>query len=448
MAPDEPMTRATVVRAAPADPAETELEIVVVEGPDAGLRRLLDPSAPRFFVGTSPASDLRLGDETVSRRHVVLERVGKRTRLLDGGSTNGTLVDGVLVRDAFVRAGQLVRLGATTLRLEAAREARAAPLPSAIQFGRVYGASPPMRRLYPVFDRLAATRVPLVIEGETGTGKENLAEALHEASAEKGPFVVFDCTAVAPTLVEAELFGHERGAFTGAVESRPGLFELADGGLLFIDEIGDLDLALQPKLLRALERQEIRRVGGARPIAVNVRIVAATRRNLDREVEEGRFRDDLYHRLAVARVELPPLRDRTGDVSLLARLFVEQLGAPREILTPELCARLEAHGWPGNVRELRNTVARLVALGELGLGAPGGAGRAPSGARDPDWVEELLASGLAFPEARRRCLELFEQRYVERVLGEHGGSVARAAEASGVSDRYFRMVRARTSKDG
>jgi len=282
-----------------------------------------------------------------------------------------------------------------------------------------------------------------VIEGETGTGKENLAESLHQSP---GPFVVFDCTAVSASLVEAELFGHERGAFTGAVTSRPGMFELADGGTLFLDEIGDLALALQPKLLRAIERREIRRVGGQKSITVNVRIIAATRRNLDREVEEGRFRDDLFHRLAVARIELPPLRERTGDVGLLARLFVEQLGGPPTLLTKDMLSRLEAYSWPGNVRELRNSIARLIALGEIHLNAPDEQPADPVKGGDPDWIAQLLEEDLPFPIARRRCQELFEQRYVDRLLEKHGGSIGRAAEASGVSERYFRLVRARTAR--
>jgi DNA-binding NtrC family response regulator len=443
-APEDQGTRATEVHALPPPEAEVAFKLSVVEGPDTGRTLVLEPNAPRTLVGTGPACDLCLSDETVSRRHVVFERQGRRTRILDPGSTNGTFVDGIQVRDAFVSGGELVRLGRTAIRLEPIARTAAPPLTTAIQFGKVYGASHAMRRLYPLFERLAQNEVHLVIEGETGTGKENLAESIHETSRRGGPFVVFDCTAVSPTLVEAELFGHERGAFTGAVSSRPGMFELADGGTLFLDEIGDLSLDLQPKLLRAIERREIRRVGGQRPITVNVRIIAATRRNLDREVEEGRFRDDLFHRLAVARLELPPLRERSEDVALLARLFVEQMGAPPSVLSRDVLSRLEAYSWPGNIRDLRNAIARLVALGEIHLTAPDEQRESIPHGPDPDWIEQLLEGDLPFPVARRRCQELFEQRYVERLLEKHGGSVGRAAEASGVSERYFRVVRART----
>ena len=311
----------------------------------------------------------------------------------------------------------------------------------ATSFGPMLGASVEMRRLYPLCERLAATVVPVVIEGETGTGKEVLAEALHQGGplAAK-PFVVFDCTAVAPNLVESELFGHERGAFTGAVGARKGLFEQAAGGTLLIDEIGDLDLSLQPKLLRAIERSEIRRVGGDRRIQVEVRVLAATRRRLDNLVREGLFRDDLFHRMAVARIALPPLRERTGDVELLARHFFRQLGADPDSLDPELLARWEAHSWPGNVRELRNAAARHLAVGELGSHGLG-SGRAMS----LDVVERVLALDLPIGEARERVLRDFERRYLERALRSHKGVVTHAAKASGVARRHFQRLRARTA---
>ena len=313
---------------------------------------------------------------------------------------------------------------------------------TATGFGPLLGASDEMRRLYPLCERLAAAVVPVVIEGETGTGKEVLAEALHQGGPLAGkPFVVFDCTAVAANLVESELFGHERGAFTGAVTSRRGLFEQASGGTLLIDEIGDLDLLLQPKLLRAIERSEIRRVGGERPIHVDVRVLAATRRSLDDLVKRGRFRDDLFHRLAVARIELPPLRDRKGDVELLARHFFRELGADGDALDPELLARWEAYKWPGNVRELRNAVARHLALGELELQEPG-CGQTSN----LDVVDRVLALNLPLGDAREVVLREFEQRYVAHALQSHNGVVTHAAKASGVARRHFQRLHARTAK--
>ena len=294
-----------------------------------------------------------------------------------------------------------------------------------------------MRRLYGLCERLAASDVPIVIEGETGTGKEVLAEALHEASGRaSGPFVVFDCTAVPPNLVESELFGHERGAFTGAVAQRKGVFEQAHGGTLLIDEIGDLDPTLQPKLLRAIERSEVRRVGGDRWVRADVRIIAATRRDLDHAVQEGRFRDDLFFRLAVGRIELPALRDRRGDVSVLAHHFWRDLGGTGEI-PYDVMQRFERHTWPGNVRELRNAVSRHLAVGELGAMAT------ESARIEHDPIDAILAMDLPYPRARQMAQSEFERRYLERVLAAHGGNVARAAAASGIARRYFNIILAR-----
>jgi transcriptional regulator with GAF, ATPase, and Fis domain len=252
--------------------------------------------------------------------------------------------------------------------------------------------------------------------------------------------VVFDCTTVAPTLVESELFGHERGAFTGAVAPRVGLFEQADGGTLLIDEIGDMDAASQPKLLRAVERKEIRRVGGSQSIRVDVRVIAATRRDLDALVQRGVFRDDLFHRLAVARIELPPLRRRRGDVTLLARHFCEELGAKPDLIAPEVYRRWEEYDWPGNVRELRNAVARHLALGDMPSDEEPAPHEVPRGT-DP--FEAVLDLHLPYVQARHRVQEAFEGRYLARVLEENQGNVRRAAAAAGVGRRYFQRLRAK-----
>jgi two-component system, NtrC family, response regulator HydG len=419
----------------------TSFTVSVVEGAERGASLRIDGRTPsRAFVGGSPACELRVGDQLVSRRHLALELAGARLRLSDLDSTNGTEVNGVRVVEALLGGGERVRIGDTTLAVERGDEAIVA-LPPAAAFGRVVGNSAEMRRLHPLFEKLAASTVPVVIEGETGTGKEVLAESIHDASARSdGPFVVFDCTALPASLMEAALFGHERGAFTGAAELRKGVFEQAHGGTLFLDEIGDLEAALQAKLLRALERSEVRRLGGDRWLAVDVRVLAATRRDLDREVVAGRFRDDLFFRLAVARVELPPLRRRRGDVTVLARHFAEQLGGDAEALEPELLARLEAYGWPGNVRELRNTLARHLALGELD---EVGALRQPTAEAATDAIERILALDLPFVRARERVIEELSRRYVERALEQHGGNVTHAARASGLGRRYFQAIKSR-----
>jgi two-component system response regulator HydG len=432
--------------------------VQVVEGPDRGASLTIDGSAPsRALVGKSAICQLCLKDPKVSRRHLALDVVGDALHLVDLGSTNGTFVSGVRFVDVLAEGqGELVRLGDSVLRLT-----RIAPalvtVPAVESFGRVVGASPEMRRLYPLCERLAASDVPLVIEGETGTGKELLAESLHEQSARaSGPFVVFDCTAVPANLIEATLFGHERGAFTGAVASNKGLFQEAHGGTLLIDEVGDLDIALQPKLLRAIERAEVRPLGGSRWINVDVRVMAATRRDLDKEIQAGRFRDDLFYRLAVARIELPPLRHRRGDTALLARHFWERLGGDGP-LPYDFLVRLENHDWPGNIRELHNAVARRLALGDLAhaqLSARAGSHAVSSTASgsqappadelsDDDVIARVIKLGLPLSRSRELVVDDFERRYVQAVLDRHQGDATRAAQASGIARRYFQLLRAR-----
>ncbi|MDX2055645.1 MAG: sigma 54-interacting transcriptional regulator [Polyangiaceae bacterium] len=437
-------------------PASKAFRLKVVDGPDKGLEIRLDGSqASRILVGQGPACDIRLTDPMVSRRHVALEPTGQRVRIVDLGSKNGTFVGELPILDAFLQGGELVRVGSTLFRLEAEGAASAPRLSQAMGFGRVLGASTEMRRLYPLCERLAASSVPVIIEGETGTGKELLAEAIHEQGPRAAaPFLVFDCTAVPVNLIETELFGHERGAFTGAVSSRRGVLEQAHGGTLLIDEIGDLDLSLQPKLLRAMERGEFRPIGGERVVKVDVRIIAATRRDLDREVQSGRFRDDLFHRLAVARIELPPLNRRRGDIAVLVQHFCEELGGDPALISQSLIARWEELPWPGNIRELRNTVARHLALGELAslelMERASGDEDAPPSSSPADGaaLARVLDEALELPlgDARQRVVEQFERAYVRRMMSKHGGNVTRAAEGAQVARRYFQVLKAKLGK--
>ena len=450
---DEPTLEGTLPRTW--SPGEASLApsarfaLVVLDGPQAGASFEIDGShAGPLLLGQGEACDIRLADPRASRRHAAVDLVDRSLQLRDLSSTNGTFVNGVLLIEGLLRGGEILRIGQTSIRVDLLVPATMVEVSPAARFGRLVGSSPAMRRLYPLLERLAASDVPVLIEGETGTGKELLAESLHERSARaSGPFAVLDCTALTPSLAESELFGHERGAFTGAVSGRKGVFEQAHGGTLLIDEIGELPLSLQPKLLRALERSEVRPVGATKPVRVDVRVLSATHRNLDAEVQAGRFRDDLFHRLVVARVELPALRRRKGDIGLLARAFQRQATPDAPAFPESLLRSWEDYGWPGNVRELRNAVARRHALGELAESAgPSLRPLAQQGDRQGPGegaLERIVGLGVSFPVARQRVLEELERRYVEKVLGEHAGNVSRAAAASGIARRQFQRVKGR-----
>ncbi|MBI5532036.1 MAG: sigma 54-interacting transcriptional regulator [Deltaproteobacteria bacterium] len=443
----------TVVRpGAPAD--ASAFNLLVVDGPDRDATFRIDGSSPsRVLAGTSPTCSIRLSDPSVSRRHAAFDVSAGKLRLSDLGSTNGTFTGGMQIIDVLLDGGENVRLGSTTVRIERVRDSAAPPLSVRTSFGQIIGASEEMRRLYPLCEKLAESDVNVIIEGETGTGKEVLAESIHEASARaSGPFVVFDCMSAPPTLLESALFGHEKGAFTGASTSRAGVFEQAHKGTLLIDEIGDLDISLQPKLLRAIQRMEVTRVGGSRPLKVDVRVMAATRRDLDKEVQGGRFRDDLFFRLNVARIELPPLRRRRGDVEILVRQFWKLLGGQTQV-SPALLQAFLDYDWPGNVRELRNTVARHIALGDLARferpsTRPPPMDGSPESGPSQDFIDQIANSSLPFPFARQQVMEEFERRYLEVALKRHGGNVTKAAAASGIARRYFHMLKARQKPDG
>ena len=423
-----------------------------VDAPGAERRTLVideQGADARVFVGSSESCQVVVADPLVSRRHLALALEPGHLRLTDLDSTNGTQVGGIDVVEARLFGGETIRVGDTKIVVERLADDRAVSVPAARGFGRLMGESPEMRRLYPLMGRLAMSDVPVIIEGETGTGKELLAEAIHEASPRAaGPYVVFDCTIGPSSLLESALFGHERGAFTNALVSKPGVFEQANGGTLLIDEIGDLDVALQAKLLRALQRREVQRLGSNKWIKVDVRIMAATRRDLEKEIQAGRFRDDLYYRLAVARIELPPLRRRTGDVAVLARHFWTQLGGVGPIPQAFL-ERLAMYLWP--VRELHNAVAHEVALGDLGdteglrrSVPPPGSQHGPAGG---DVLDAIVAEDLPYMRARDKALAAFDERYVKAVLAKHGGNVTKAAAASGVARRYFYVIKSRSAKE-
>ncbi|MFW6050773.1 MAG: sigma 54-interacting transcriptional regulator [Myxococcota bacterium] len=420
--------------------------LVVVSGPQRGLERLVD--ADRFRIGKSRENDLVLDDPTVSRVHCEILRDPKGFLLRDLGSTNGTLLDGTAVREGYLEPGCVLTVGHVEVKVRPAQERRVEVLPSeSDRFGQVVGGSLAMRELFGLLERLAPTDATVLIGGETGTGKDALARAIHDHSPRRErPFIVVDCGAVVGSLIESELFGHEKGAFTGATAARQGAFELADGGTLFLDEIGELPLDLQPKLLRALEQRSFRRVGGTRELAVDIRVVAATKRNLRMEVERGKFREDLFFRLAVVDVELPPLRERREDVAPIARALLERLSerepgtAPLSV-APAVVEALAAHDWPGNVRELRNVLERSAymarAAGRNRI-EPGDAPFAGTPATAPE--HPGFVPGRSYRDTRTAWEEEFERRYVRWLLDRHGGNVSAAAREADMDRKYLHRL--------
>jgi DNA-binding NtrC family response regulator len=343
--------------------------VEVVAGPDAG--KTATASGRSFSVGTHPASDLVLSDAHVSRRHLRIDVEARDCVLYDLGSTNGTRVGGVRVRAAALDDGVIIECGQTRLQFASTDSPTRVALAERDDFEGLLGRSVAMRELFALLERVAGSDASVLIQGETGTGKERVARAVHARSKRRErPFAVFDCAAVPPTLIEAELFGHEKGAFTGAVERRAGVFERADGGTVFLDELGELALELQPKLLRVLESGEVFRVGAGKPTPIDVRIVAATHRDLETRIAEGQFREDLYYRLAVVTVEVPPLRERRDDIPMLASHFArDHLAEGARVTGPApgweaIFEFMKTYDWPGNVRELRNVVERAVIMSD------------------------------------------------------------------------------------
>jgi DNA-binding NtrC family response regulator len=419
----------------------------VVAGADKGLVR--DFEAPTIRLGARRGNDLQLADTRVSGLHCEIQLDERGYRLRDLDSTNGTFVSGYRINDIYVSPGTVFQLGSTKVRFEPLGESVEIELSAADACGGIVGKSVQMREMFARVDKLAASHATVLITGETGTGKELVAEALHERSDRAtGPFVVLDCGSIPQNLIESELFGHEKGAFTGATHTYAGAFERAHGGTLFLDEIGELPLGMQPKLLRVLERKEVRRIGGSKVEQVDIRVVAATNRDLGVEVNRGRFREDLYYRLAVARVHVPPLRERREDIPLLVEHFLTitpgGAGAKLDDATVDLMTR---HDWPGNVRELRNVIERAVLLCDSATGgialsrtAIGGAvGRAvpiaSSGGAPRAGAESLhvaIDTTVPFKMAKQSLVEEFERRYVQQLLDQHGGNISAAARAAGI----------------
>jgi two-component system, NtrC family, response regulator GlrR len=420
-----------------AEPVAT-IRIEVVAGPDTGTA--VDACADRIVIGTHESSTVRLADRTVSRFHCEIARAGGRLIVRDLGSRNGTFVEGVEIREAFCPPSAALVLGETRVTVRTTASSTPVATSRRDRLGQLTARSPAMRRVLSQLERVAASDATVLLLGETGTGKEIAAESLHQESPRaKGPFVIVDCGAIPAELLESELFGHEKGAFTGALRAREGAFQAASGGTIFLDEIGELPKDLQPKLLRALSRRAVKPVGTESYIDVDVRVIAATNRDLRHEVNAERFRGDLYYRLAVVEVRLPPLRDRLDDLPLLVEAMLrESCASPADtswLMSASFLEQLSHHAWPGNIRELRNVIDRALAMGPWEPEAPP--------APPAEGAAPAVDLSRPFKEARDAWTATFERAYLVALLGHHDGNIRAAARAAGIDRVHLYRLLAR-----
>ena len=408
--------------------------LLVVSGPSQGKELVSDREV--LVVGCHPGADLVLeGDRAASRSHCEIRYTERGYLLVDLESTNGTFLDGRRVERAYLSSGSQILAGQSTLAFSPVDEELTVEPDPADNLCGMVGRSLRMRQVFGLIRKIAPMTASVLVQGETGTGKELVAHALHELSPRKDkPLVVIDCGAIPPNLIESELFGHEKGAFTGADRARPGAFERAHGGTVFLDELGELRLDLQPKLLRALENHEVRRVGGDEVVHVDVRVVAATNRDLVKEIQAGNFREDLFFRLSALAIELPPLRARTDDIPLILRAVMgnaEIAGnfGPKRF-TPAAMSVLQSYGWPGNIRELVNVASHVLAFTEgIEIDLPHLPARVLGQERGPTLS---FNEHLSFKDAKDRLLESFEREYLGQLLKRCGGNISRAARESGM----------------
>jgi DNA-binding NtrC family response regulator len=389
------------------------------------------------LIGAHASCDVVLTDAQVSRKHAELTALPDGVRVRDLGSTNGTWWQGARITDVVVTTGSTVTFGTTPIRISAGPAPVVPPSPHD-RFGAMVGTSVAMRELFAVLELAGPSDATVLVEGESGTGKELAARAIHDASARAaGPFVVVDCSALTESLLDSHLFGHVKGAFTGAERERKGAFVEASGGTLFLDELGELPLPAQAKLLRALEAQTVQPVGADRPVAVDTRVVAATHRDLAGMVARKDFRFDLFYRLAVVHVVLPPLRERLEDLPALVAAFYAGRGRTPGPIDGDNLALLRQHAWPGNVRELRNVLDRAWAMSPdpafRALRLSTASGPAPG-------FTEVVDTSLAFKDAKERWNDHFERRYLTALFTATGGNLSRAATQAGLSRRHFREL--------
>jgi transcriptional regulator with PAS, ATPase and Fis domain len=409
-----------------------------VSGAEAGESWVFEQDL--ISLGAHHSCDVVLSDSTVSRRHAEIVRTRDGVVLRDNGSTNGTFVGPVRIKEVYLAPDTHFKVGRTELVFQSQDEVVEVQPTAEDRFEDLVGASVAMRQVFGVLDRVAPTNLTVLITGETGTGKELASRATHVRSKRaKGPFIVFDCSAVPENLIESELFGHKRGAFTGAVEARAGVFEMANKGTIFLDEIGELPLELQSKLLRVLEQREVRRIGAGHARPVDVRVVAATNRRLRDEVSASRFREDLYYRLAVVEVELPSLRERISDLPLLIQHLLDRADHNPGVRKVDKAVQqiFEAYHWPGNVRELNNVIERALPFcdgGTISLDTLPEAlkltEKQHGGVSSPSKLVTESHTELPFKDAKERLIQAFERQYLIDLLDRHGGNVSKAARAA------------------
>ena len=431
-------------------------KLVVLEGADAGQSFTV---AKEFVtVGRSPVCDVTLTDGSVSSQHFEIRAVDNGYLLVDAGSTNGTFYGEIRIKEIYLKPGTSFRAGNTLLKFEPTRDVVMIELSEEDRFDDCIGASIPMREIFANLARVAPSDLTVLIGGETGTGKELVAKAVHNHSRRRtNPFVVLDCSAIPRELIESTIFGHEKGSFTGAIAQHKGVFEQADGGTIFLDEIGELEINLQPKLLRVLENRELKRVGGDRTINVDCRVVAATNRDLRQMVTEGSFREDLYFRLSVMQIPLPPLRSRRGDIELLVDHFLGRANAKRAEMgrtpfeiSPDAMKALRERQWAGNIRELKNVVERATSLGEgpvltradfmLGndpFSVPNHSASRGSGEGDLSYAVDIA---LEFKDAKQALLDDFEAVYLKQLVEKFSGNISQSAKAAGLTRYHLREL--------
>lgn len=424
-------------------------QLAAIDGIDKGKKYSL--VKPITKIGKKENNDFVISDTTVSRNHLSLEYTSDTFLLRDMDSTNGTYVNGTRVKEAYLVPGDRIKIGNTTLEFVAFEEKVKIEPSDKELFGGMAGSSLKMRQIFGLLEKISPSFATVIIEGETGTGKDLVAHAIHDNSPRKNkPFVVFDCGSVAPNLIESELFGHEKGSFTGAVKSRRGAFEEANGGTIFLDEIGELTLDLQPKLLRALESREIRRVGTNLPVPIDVRVICATNKNLKKEVTEGRFREDLYYRLSVVKILLPPLRERHEDIPLIVEKFLRD-GKSNKLadgtlkitrVEDDALKAMQRYRWQGNVRELQNIIERASAIAEKDSITKEHIDFVFSEIdKDEERTEKLqVIKDAPFKEAKQKVVEVFERDYLLDLLRRNNYNLSKAAREAGIDRKHIRNL--------